>query len=100
MDSQDELERLIAEQAADGASFTVKPEFREQVPFTDGIANLVGMQPDGEIVSFEPRPPKGTLLVGTATWHGTYGGYKNHRCRCEPCRGANAEYVQTRRGGS
>lgn len=25
-------------------------------------------------------------------WHGTLGGYTNHRCRCEPCRRVWAEY--------
>lgn len=25
------------------------------------------------------------------TWHGTTGGYTNHRCRCDDCRAANAE---------
>ena len=23
------------------------------------------------------------------TWHGTSGGYSNHKCRCEPCRKAH-----------
>lgn len=25
----------------------------------------------------------------TERWHGTLGGYTNHRCRCEKCRSAN-----------
>jgi hypothetical protein len=24
-------------------------------------------------------------------WHGTAGGYTNHRCRCDPCRDAWAD---------
>jgi len=29
--------------------------------------------------------------------HGTYTGYNNHRCRCEPCREAKRVYVRNRR---
>ena len=29
------------------------------------------------------------------TWHGTAGGYTNHRCRCSECRGAWADYMRT-----
>jgi hypothetical protein len=25
-------------------------------------------------------------------WHGTLGGYNNHRCRCEHCRAAATKY--------
>ena len=98
MEAQTELDQLIAEQQQDDTD-TIKREFRGQVPFTNGIANCIGMDTDGEIVTYWPRPPKGTLLVGTAPWHGTYGGYKNHKCRCIPCKAANAEYVQRRRNG-
>lgn len=28
----------------------------------------------------------------TEAWHGTPGGYTNHRCRCDECRAAWAEY--------
>lgn len=31
--------------------------------------------------------------------HGTYNGYQNLNCRCQPCRDANAEYVRKRRSG-
>lgn len=27
------------------------------------------------------------------SWHGTYGGYTNHYCRCDDCRRANADRV-------
>jgi hypothetical protein len=32
--------------------------------------------------------------------HGTVNGYRNYRCRCEPCRQAWAGYFRWRRGGS
>lgn len=96
-----ELEQLIEEQQADDTE-VVKPEFRGQVPFTDGISNRIGMWQDGEIESFESRPPKGTLLIGTAAYHGTYAGYTRNGCRCKPCTAANTEYRRQRRrnGGS
>lgn len=30
----------------------------------------------------------------TARWHGTSGGYSNHKCRCEKCRAAWAERIR------
>ena len=33
----------------------------------------------------------------TDTYHGTLGGYSNHKCRCEQCRAAAAEYHRRRR---
>ena len=92
-----ELERLVAQQTQDDNT-TIRPEFPGwQVPFTNGLANCIGMDSDGEIVTFFPRPPKGVLLVATAAWHGTYGGYTAHGCRCVPCRAANTEYRRHRR---
>ena len=91
-----ELEELMEAQRADD-THTITPEFRDQVPLTEGIANRIGMEPDGEIVSYEARPPRGTLLVGTASWHGTYGGYTRRACRCEPCTKANSDYRRQRR---
>ena len=32
--------------------------------------------------------------------HGTYNGYSNWRCRCEPCRRAASAYHGTRRKAS
>lgn len=29
--------------------------------------------------------------------HGTYSGYTNNKCRCEPCRGAMREYMRKRK---
>jgi hypothetical protein len=31
-------------------------------------------------------------------WHGTTGGYTNHRCRCTPCRAAHRDNFRARRG--
>ena len=33
----------------------------------------------------------------TERWHGTVGGYNNHKCRCEACRAAFAAYCRTYR---
>ena len=30
----------------------------------------------------------------TEPWHGTLGGYSNHKCRCVPCTTANTVYQQ------
>lgn len=32
-----------------------------------------------------------------SSWHGTYGGYTNHKCRCADCREANRLYAAQRR---
>lgn len=88
-----ELDLLIAEQEADDTHI-VRPEFREQIPLTEGLSNCIGVD-GGEIVTNLPRPARGSLLIGTATWHGTNGGYQNHKCRCVPCKSAHAD-VQRR----
>ena len=73
-----ELERLVAQQTQDDNT-TIRPEFPGwQVPFTNGLANCIGMVSDGEIVTFVPRPPKGVLLVARhmgSVACSTYGGY-------------------------
>ena len=84
---------LVDSQRDDDDRETVRPEFRDQIPLTDGITNRIGMEIDGEIVSYEPRPPKGALLIGAAPWHGTRGGYQNYKCRCVPCTGAQRDAV-------
>jgi hypothetical protein len=33
----------------------------------------------------------------TETWHGTLGGYTNHRCRCPECTVANRDYNAKKR---
>lgn len=35
--------------------------------------------------------------MSAEAWHGSYGGYSNHRCRCEGCTVANREYQAKRR---
>lgn len=30
----------------------------------------------------------------TETWHGTAGGYTNHRCRCPECKAEWASYMR------
>ena len=101
METQTELDALIEAQKADDNE-TISPEFRGQVAFTEGLANRIGMEMDGEIVSYEERPPKGTVLIATASWHGTYGGYTRQGCRCDRCTCANTQYRRKRRqnGGS
>lgn len=93
---------LLDEQTADDTD-GMKPEFRKQTPLTGDIENRIGMEINGEIVSYEPRPPRGSVLIGTAPWHGSTTGYRNHRCRCAPCRAAQrsalAEYRARRRNG-
>ena len=103
MDGTTELDSLIAAQQHDDTE-TIRPEFPWQVPFTNGIANCIGVDMDGEIETHWPRPPKGTLLTGSAPWHGTDGGYTRNQCRCQPCTKAHADalrrYRQRRNGGS
>lgn len=37
-------------------------------------------------------------MRGDEAWHGTSGGYTNHKCRCAACRAAWADYnYQVRR---
>lgn len=36
----------------------------------------------------------------TERYHGTIGGYWNHRCRCEPCRAAASDYNRLHRSGN
>jgi hypothetical protein len=31
------------------------------------------------------------------TWHGTVGGYTNHKCRCDACTQAQRDYVRNYR---
>lgn len=37
---------------------------------------------------------EGVLVEGGS--HGTITGYATHKCRCQPCRRANAEYTRNR----
>lgn len=40
--------------------------------------------------------PSATRVPGW-TYHGTWGGYANHHCRCPHCREAARTYQQSRR---
>lgn len=45
-------------------------------------------------------PGFGFVLTDTppqSSWHGTHGGYSNHKCRCTLCRDANAAWQRGRR---
>jgi hypothetical protein len=35
--------------------------------------------------------------VNVERWHGTSGGYTNHKCRCDECRAAWRAYISRRR---
>jgi len=89
-----EIDRLVEEQQRDDRDY-IAPEFRDTVPI-DELDNLLGVSPDGGIVSFE-KHEKGSVLTGSAVYHGTFGGYTNHKCRCVRCRYANAEHQRKRR---
>lgn len=96
-----EIDRLIEEQQRDDASPYLIPERREMVRL-DALDDFVGVE-GGEIVTFEPgrrgNSPneRGRILTGTATWHGTTSGYVNHKCRCRPCKDAQAARVRKQR---
>lgn len=104
-----ELERLIAEQAADDTSFQ-RPE--PQSVSLDVIGAYVGASDtyfsgeDDEHYSFGNEanevhsflaPQKGDVLVEGATWHGTRYGYTTKLCRCGKCTEANKVYFRERR---
>lgn len=96
-----ELERLIAEQEADDTDF-VRPEL--QAVSLEAVGEYIGGNDtyfsgtedehysfgdeDNGIYSFL-EPQKGDVLVGGASWHGTFHGYTRRRCRCKPCTEAN-----------
>lgn len=97
---EQELERLIREQEADDTplvrpegrlTFSLDATWNTQDPGgDDSFANLIGITEQGEIISFI-RPARGEVLNGTASYHGTDGGYTNQRCRCTKCRKAHSE---------
>lgn len=95
-----EIDALWTEQQRDDVPY-VTPECRDMVRL-DALDDYVGLE-DGELVTFEPgrrgntSNERGRVLVGTATWHGTTSGYVNHKCRCQPCRDAQAARVRKQR---
>lgn len=90
-----EIDRLVEEQLRDD-TYQIAPEVRDMVPFDEGLHNRIGVTLEGEIEWFDHvalgRVQHGKVLVGTASWHGTFGGYTNHKCRCCKCKGANATH--------
>ena len=50
--------------------------------------------------ALELAPSKDTVTCGSCrlslaeAWHGTNGGYSNHKCTCVPCTAANTVYMQ------
>lgn len=87
-EGQVELSELIAEQKADD-THQIMPEFSGSVPL-DSIEEHLGVTPDGERADFLPRQ-RGTVLSGTASWHGTNHGYTRQKCRCSRCRAAHSQ---------
>lgn len=99
-----ELELLIAEQAADDKDFA-RPE--SQTVSLDVVGDYVGAEDvyfaggddeygDGVVRSYLP-PQKGEVLVEGASWHGSRYGYTTRKCRCVPCTEANRIYFRERR---
>lgn len=89
-----ELDALIAEQSADD-NYTIVPEFRNSIPL-ESAAPYLGVTSDGAIIDFKGHE-RGSVLVSGATWHGTVTGYINHRCRCRPCKDAQAARIRRQR---
>ena len=103
MTRDEELALLIEEQRADDTHI-VRPDrvmryglrLDHQTDNDKDLSNLIGVDEDGEVVSFI-RAERGEILVGAAPWHGTEDGYTNHRCRCPRCRQANTVANHKRR---
>lgn len=103
LEEQLELERLIAEQEKDdhAVEMSHEPGHREDVSF-DGLDSAMYVTDTyfegtkDEHSSFEDAIPlpkeKGTVLVGSAPYHGTLAGYVKQECRCERCSAAHRDY--------
>ena len=87
-----EIDRLVEEQQRDDRDY-IAPEFPNTIPL-DSIVDHLGTQ-DGEIV-FVGSSERGSVLIGSASWHGTLAGYAKQKCRCRPCRDAKAAYERQR----
>lgn len=100
MTREEELARLVAEQEADDTPMCA-PERAGDTSFqaNPGLANMLAYDEAGEPISFV-KHEKGTILVGGADWHGTTGGYNNHKCRCDRCTQAFKEYRRKKRADS
>lgn len=96
LQERDEINRLVEEQRKDDTNL-VQTEFSglNTVPI-ETLADSLAVTPDGGIVMFGQRE-KGTVLVGSAPYHGTISGYVNHKCKCVRCKGAHAARVRRQR---
>lgn len=95
-----EIDALLAEQLADDTDFQ-RPEFRDSVTFDAGLDDRIGVNQDGDIELYDSRSlgmvEHGAALVGAAAWHGTVSGYVNHKCKCQPCKDAQAARIRRQR---
>jgi len=89
-----EIDRLVEEQLKDDTDF-IEPQFPNTVS-TDVLDDLLGITGDGEVISFK-RAERGSILTGAASWHGSTSGYVNHKCRCRPCKDAQAARIRKQR---
>ncbi len=90
LEERRQMDVLIAEQDQDDRTVMVAPEFPDAIPY-EALDNFLGVMANGEVISFR-KPEKGTILTGTAPWHGTIRGYKVHGCRRACCRDAQAKH--------
>jgi hypothetical protein len=51
---------------------------------------------DGPSARLLVEEPSADRMVPDAEWHGTLGGYTNHKCRCAPCVKAKSAYNKQR----
>lgn len=90
MTREEELERLIAEQAADD-TYVIRGE--SSTVNIDSVSNFLTTDDGGVVCNIPPR--RGTILKPPIRedepWHGTFDGYNNHRCRCARCRAFKAQ---------
>lgn len=90
-----EIDRLVDEQLKDDTYF-IPTEFPVDTVPIESLSETLAQTEDGEIIHLASRE-KGTVLVGTAPYHGTVSGYVNHKCKCGRCKGAQAARVRRQR---
>lgn len=112
MTPEEELELLIAEQQHDDTYFIDRREgeISLDAPTPDRtrtIHDLIGVDEDGEVVTFLRNAAHlnySPLRDPRQTVHGTIYAYRRLRCKCAPCKAAQAkavrEYRARRRAGS
>lgn len=99
LEEQLELERLIAEQEKDdsGVEFNHESGHRDDVSL-EAVGDsayvvdtyFAGTEDEHSSYDEEIRPAieRGSVLSGSASWHGTITGYRKHGCRCVRCKEA------------